>query len=281
MSAPKGLGYNADMNISRGNRPAGRRTRTILVLVAASVGLAGLAVAGGYYGTLWRTRQALRSPDPAERAAAVRKLAGRRVTSAAEAIRRLITADPDAGVRNAAIDAAARLGDMAAAPVIKDVIATAPDAEPVSGWIVDYARLVGRAADSEAMVEQWSASHRAYVRIGAALARVEWGEAEGVDELLAIAPMLPADVQTVVRSKVRVIVGPVAEMIGMPLDLDGAWPDERYATVRAWWAAHGSDRRLADAMEPKRRWDLNAHRIDRLDRVKTRFGRMIGVYETP
>jgi hypothetical protein len=219
----------------------------------------------------------LHDADPRVRRAAVRDLGGRGGYAAVDEIRRMITGDPDARVREAAAHAAMRLGDRAALGPIRRGVLEWPDDESAGSMLASFARL-SRPDDAEAarFVEDCERSSKAYLRIGAAMARVEWHQAQGMTRLLALFGEVPPECRALVIVRLRSYLVPAGQMVGVQLAAPEPLRAEHIERMRRWWAERGSDRLLADSMYFKRSGDADAHEIERLQGARRRIARMLG-----
>ncbi|MBN1490221.1 MAG: HEAT repeat domain-containing protein [Phycisphaerae bacterium] len=241
----------------------------------AAVGIV-VAVAGiGSRVPTWVRLARLDDPDPKVRVAAARALGSRFNHAATDRIRSLITEDPDPAVRDAAAYAARKLNDDAAIEPIQKTVLELADEPVAADLLMSLARLSGpRREDVAAFVDQCAASEAPYLAIGAAVARAEWFEARGVDDLLRLAPLVPEAARPVLFERLARYVMPVVVLTGGSLDLSEPWVPARSEALRQWWRQHGSDQRLADVLELKRHGDRDRQEIDRLEHAR---GRMAGV----
>jgi len=253
-----------------------RRTRRAIgaIAIAAVVG-GGVWVA--VRAPTWVRMYRLHDPDPEVRREAVRDLGGRGGYAAVDDLRALITTDPDAGVRNAAAYAAMQLGDREALGPMRQAIVDHPDEEEAATMLAHYARLALREPEAVRFVEECEQSNKPYLKIGAAMARAEWFEAQGVTRLLTLLTEVPPECRDLVVARLRMYLIPAGQMIGVQLDAPGPWPTGHIERMRRWWAANGSDRLLADALFVKRSRDPDVREIERIRHARERVGRMLGL----
>lgn len=250
--------------------------RLAIVVVTASVALVvGVAIATRV--PTWMRIRALKSPNGKVRRAAVRELGGRGGYTAVGAIRALIAEDPDPDVRAAAAHAAMRLTDALAAEPIRRAVREQPDCATTAEMLATLAQLCGPSPEAVAFVDACGRSGKPYRVVGAAMARAEWFQKRGVEELLTLAQSGPEEVRAFARDRLRQYLIPAAEMVGVRFDGTDPWPSERLEAMQSWWRTTGSDRLLGDALWARRSSDDDLHQVERLQHTRQRVGSMLGL----
>lgn len=257
-------------------KTATHRAQTHIRLIAVVL-LVAAGVATATRVPTWLRIRELKSADPKVRRAAVRELGGREGYTAIPAIRALIIVDPDPNVRAAAAYAAMKLDDALAAEPIRRAIRERPDHETTADMLATFARLCPPTPDAIAFVDACARSGKPYQLAGAAMARAEWFQPKGIDDLLTIAQSGPAEVTEFARDRLRQYLIPAAEMLGTQFDTGDPWPADRIDAMRSWWRRNGTPRLLEDALWPRRSRDDDLHEIERLQHARQRVGKMLGL----
>jgi hypothetical protein len=250
-----------------------RRSRLVWLVGAA---LVVVAVAGARVPT-WLQLAALRDEDPKARYEAVRELGARGVASAKDEIRSLITSDPAPEVREAAARSAMKLGDVEALAAIREAVEKWPADEWTARMLVSYAQLGGPSEANRAFVERCGASGNFYLRVGAAMARIEWYDPAGMDRLFALALEAPDEAGPFVCNRIQWYFSPALHLIGGWVDMAEPWNAERISGMQRWWAANGSERLLAGSLKFRQRPDADTYQIQRLIHARERVAEMLGL----
>jgi hypothetical protein len=203
--------------------PHGKAGKRAAVAIVALLAIGMSVAAATRVPTRLRMRD-LKSSNPKVRRAALRELGGREGYAAIPAIRAMIAADPDPSVRSAAAYAAMKLGDTAAAQSIQRAIREGPDHETTAEMLATLARLCGPDADSVAFINECAQSRWPYRIVGAAMARAEWFQPEGVDELMALGQSGPEESRGFARDWLRQYLIPPAQMAGVRFDTSRGRP---------------------------------------------------------
>jgi hypothetical protein len=251
-------------------------TRGIVVLAVALIA-AGASIPIAARTPTWLRMRALKSPDAKVRRAAIRELGGREGYAAVDAIRAMITSDPSADVRQAAAYAAMKLSDRQAIDPICRAILQWPDDEASADMLTSLARLAGPTTKVTAFVDECARSGKPYRAAGAAMARAEWYQPAGIEELLNIGQSGPEAAAAFARDRLRQYLIPAAQMVGVLFDTTDPWPCDRFETMRSWWRRHGTARLLENGLWSKRGRDPDIHEIERLQHARERVGRKLGL----
>lgn len=246
------------------------------------VGLLG-GLVGGWGVPAWVRYRLTTAAEHADRSSdrqeALYALAKRREGAAAPTMRQVLVRDPSADVREAAAYALYKVE----APDSVDALAEAVDREPDNvqraKMVVYYARL--RGPDALPVLETWTLSDEPWKSTGAALARIELGDAEAGDVLIERLFGDDAFLAAHVTQQFRPIVETMMELIGRPIDLelhDGQrWSADQTVAVRDWWARYATATLLGDAVALLTSRNEVRRDLARLDGAKRRAVRYLGL----
>ncbi len=191
----------------------------------------------------------------------------------------MIAGDPDSRVREAAAYAAMKLGDREASDAIMRAILDRPNEEYAGLMFATLARVAGRDPKVARFVEDSAGPAKPpFLRVGAALARAEWFDAGGVEELLTLALSGPREIRSFAVDRLRQYVDPVVEVIGARISTGEPGSNERLVAMLEWWRSHANDRLLADALWFKRGRHDDVRATERLRHTRDRVGQVLGVF---